>query len=464
MRQRSARATVSSDVTAPVEVEAPLARDREGGEGVHDVVLAEDAEATGRAAPSARCEREGGARGATRRRRSPGRRPSRPGRTDDAGAAVRRHAGDAVVVGVEHGGAVAGRSVTISAFAARVPSMPPNPPAWARPTLSTTPMSGSAIATRRAISPSPLAPISTTRNACRASMRSIEIGAPTWLLNEPAAATVGPTSEDRAEHVLGARLAVRAGDRRRRAGAERADALDDLVARRGERGDDVVDDDQGHGAGRRRVRRRASAAPASTAAAANRWPSVSSPRHGEEDAAGGHEPRESVSTTPSTTGLARASAVEEEGAADAISAISARVRAITRPTRPRAARRALRPGRSTGSVRPDVAVVLVAGAGAEDRVALAGQRDGRADGRRGRADLVDLVVGVRPRGPRRQGRADRRRVLEARVVVGDDHGRRSPRPRCAAISARFVVSRSPSAPNSMTTLPGVKRPERLRGC
>ena len=55
-------------------------------------------------------------------------------------------------------------------------------------------MSGRAIATSRAISPTPLAPISTIRYRVSASIRSIVIGAPTSLLKDPGGATVAPCS------------------------------------------------------------------------------------------------------------------------------------------------------------------------------------------------------------------------------------------------------------------------------
>ncbi len=88
---------------------------------------------------------------------------------------------------------VGSRSVTISVFALRVASMPPNSPACASPTLSTTPMSGRAMRTRRVISPMPLAPISATRNSVSSVTSSIVMGAPTSLLNDARGAMVGPT-------------------------------------------------------------------------------------------------------------------------------------------------------------------------------------------------------------------------------------------------------------------------------
>ena len=59
------------------------------------------------------------------------------------------------------------------------------------------------------------------------------------------------------------------------------------------------------------------------------------------------------------------------------------------------------------------------GAGPQDRVAVADERDGLDDRALGRRELVD--VGIRPRAPRAldEGRADRVGVLEPRVVIGD---------------------------------------------
>ena len=99
-------------------------------------------------------------------------------------------------------------------------------------------------------------------------------------------------------------------------------------------------------------------------------------------------------------------------------------------------------------------VVLVAGTGVEDRVALARERERRPEGRARVGDLVDLAVGHGRARTREQGRADRGRILEARVEVGD-HDDVGPAAAIAPISARFVVSRSPSAPNTMISRPVV---------
>ena len=100
----------------------------------------------------------------------------------------------------------------------------------------------------------------------------------------------------------------------------------------------------------------------------------------------------------------------------------------------------------------DLVVVLVARAGVEDRVALAREGERRAERGTRIGDLVDLAVGHRGAAPAMRRRADRRRVLAARVEVGDDDDVAA-RAAIAPISARFVVSRSPSAPKTMITRP-----------
>ena len=179
-------------------------------------------------------------------------------------------------------------------------------------------------------------------------MRSIEIGAPTWLLNDPGGATVAPCAlEDRAQQVLGRRLAVRAGDADDAQPTGVAHARDD-VARR-------------DAPGRRPRRRRrsaaasmsssrstmSSAAPRSTARRANRWPSVTSPGSAKN-------------TEPGRPGASRSRRIRDDrrSAGSAATsrppstvASSARVRAIT-PSPPHAGRRAPHPGPSTACARP----------------------------------------------------------------------------------------------------------------
>ena len=160
-------------------------------------------------------------------------------------------------------------------------------------------MSGVAIATSRAISPSWLAPISTTRYSVLSSTRSIEIGAPTWLLNEPCGRDRRPLGlEHGAQQVLGGRLAVGTGDRRRsaafRAARTRATTRRAIAASAATPSATI---ELRHVDARRARSATTSAAPASTAAGANRCPSVSSPGRAKNT-----EPaptrRESVSTVP----------------------------------------------------------------------------------------------------------------------------------------------------------------------
>ena len=92
-----------------------------------------------------------------------------------------------------------------------------------------------------------------------------------------------------------------------------------------------------------------------------------------------------------------------------------------RATPPRAVPAARRHGPSTGIFTPaHLVVVLVAGAGVEDRVAVAREGERGAERRARVGDLVDLAVGHGSAGALEQGRADRGRVLEPRVEVGDD--------------------------------------------
>ena len=210
---------------------------------------------------------------------------------------------------------VAGRSRTISDFARWIASIPPNSPACASPTLSTTEMSGVAIATSRAISPSWLAPISTTRYSVCSSTRSIEIGAPTWLLNDPCGATVGPSASSTARSrflvvVLPLEPVIATIRSFPRSGRARRPAAPWRPGPRRRRARSTA-------APRTSTARSAttSAAPASTAAGANRCPSVSSPGRAKNT-----EPaptrRESVSTVPETTVRVVLALGQEQGAAE----------------------------------------------------------------------------------------------------------------------------------------------------
>ena len=174
-------------------------------------------------------------------------------------------------------------------------SMPPKSPAWARPTLSTTRDVGTddrrrAGRYRRCA----LAPISTTRKRVSSSTASIEIGAPTWLLNEPRGATVGP---DALEQTPRSRFFVVVlpfepvmpttegasgadpGDHGAREGASAATPSATMIC----------GTSTSTGVRRRRARR-----PPAAASAANRWPSVELARQGEEDRSPRATSRESV--------------------------------------------------------------------------------------------------------------------------------------------------------------------------
>ncbi len=75
---------------------------------------------------------------------------------------------------------------------------PPKLPAWAVPTMSTTPMSGRTMSQRYAMLPTWSAPISTTRKRVSGSARNTVSGTPTSPLYDPTGATVGPWVASRA--------------------------------------------------------------------------------------------------------------------------------------------------------------------------------------------------------------------------------------------------------------------------
>lgn len=68
----------------------------------------------------------------------------------------------------------------------------------------------------------------------------------------------------------------------------------------------------------------------------------------------------------------------------------------------------------------NIAVVLVPGAGPEDRIAFADEHDGCGNRRFGRRVFVDHRVGTSSARALDERRTDGCRILEARVVVGDD--------------------------------------------
>ena len=276
---------------------------------------------------------------------------SSPNQTTRA-AVMRRHRRDAASSAFSTATAVAGRSVTISAFARCVASMPPNSPAWARPTLSTTRYPAARSRPACAISPTPLAPISTTRYSVSSSIPSIVIGAPTWLLNEPRGATVGALAlEDRAQQVLGRGLAVRAGDRRRPAARPRARTRATTIRARAAERDHAV-------------RRRRAAAPASVERALDdhqraRRPRRQPRRRGARRSSRRAARRRSSRRRPGGSRSARDPATTSSrrcpsgstSAPSSASAISARVSAITSPARLAQRRARLCRGRSTACAR-----------------------------------------------------------------------------------------------------------------
>ena len=107
-----------------------------------------------------------------------------------------------------------GRSArTSSDFASNVASIPPKPPAWAMPTISTTPTSGSTSPASRAISPGALAPNSLTRNRvpsrdAQHRQRRADLVVERGARRDGLALVL----EDPGEQVLGRGLAVGAGD------------------------------------------------------------------------------------------------------------------------------------------------------------------------------------------------------------------------------------------------------------
>ena len=245
---------------------------------------------------------------------------------------------------------VAGRSRTISDFARWIASIPPNSPACASPTLSTTEMSGVAIATSRAISPSWLAPISTTRYSVCSSTRSIEIGAPTWLLNDPCGATVGPSASSTARSrflVVVLPLEPVIATIRSFPAARTRSTTSRAMAARAATPSGTISCGTATSSARSAT---TSAAPASTAAGANRCPSVSSPGRAKNT-----EPaptsRESVSTVPDDDRVGRPHRSGRSRVPPSACASSARVSAIT-PSPPRAERPAPARGPSTASGRP----------------------------------------------------------------------------------------------------------------
>ena len=190
------------------------------------------------------------------------------------------------------------RSVTISDLALAVPSMLPNPPACASPTFSTTPTSGRASATSRAMSPAADAPISATRYSVSCMTRSIVIGPPTALLNEAWDATVGPTrpriSRRRFLVVVLPLEPVMPTTRSRSPARTRATTSFASAARAV-----VASATTTCGTSRSRGRSTiSSAAPRSSAAPAKSWPSIASPTRATNTPPGAIS-RESVSTAPS---------------------------------------------------------------------------------------------------------------------------------------------------------------------
>ncbi len=246
---------------------------------------------------------------------------------------------------------VSSRSVTISDLALTVCSMPPNSPAWARPTFSTMPTSGRAIRTSRAISPTPDAPISATRNRVSAASSSIVTGAPTSLLNEARAATVGPTrsSTARSRFFVVVLPFDPVTPTMRRSPAARTRATTSVASAPSA---STVSATTTCGTARSSTCSTTSrAAPCCAAIGANRWPSSNSPRLAKNTSPGAIS-RESVVTAPATTVSAAASVPSRCSVPPTAEAISARVSAIMRPSPPRAVPASRRLWLSTGSSRP----------------------------------------------------------------------------------------------------------------
>ena len=266
--------------------------------------------------------------------------------------------------------------------------MPPNSPACARPTLSTTPTSGSRHARRAGRSRRCRSRPSRRRGtACRASSSSIVIGAPTSLLNEARGATVGPSRS----RIARSRFFVvvlpfdpvtptilRSPRARTRATTSVARAPSATTASStticGTGRSSGVLDDQQRGAGldgrpaRRGARRRTRRAWRRRRRPADQSASRSSTRAVDDGlAASASVPRRCrrAAEHRGDLGEGRARSCAQPASRSAARVVACRIRDLH-------AR--------------DLVVVLVAGAGVEDRVALAGERQRRADrGSRGSA-------------------------------------------------------------------------------
>ena len=166
--------------------------------------------------------------------------------------------------------------------------------------MSTMPTSGRTRATRVAILPRPLAPISTIRKRVCSVTSSMVIGAPTSLLNEPRGATVSPARSQMARSrflvvvlPLEPVTAITWSRPRARTWATTSEAR--APSARTTSGTTIWLTGRSRG-----LSTSSSAAPACWAAGAKAWPSVTSP-----GLATKMEPfvtsRESVCTDPSTT-------------------------------------------------------------------------------------------------------------------------------------------------------------------